>query len=416
MAAGGLFGPAPIQVAAGEIINDQYCLKEVVGAGGYAVVWKAEQTQTVGERTKPSVRRRADNLVALKFICYSSATEKEKCLREAELVASFCHCNVLRTAGPHFDFTSRNGSAAIAIPLRFYQGSTLEQFIRAKTATEENFLLYAQILAQMLSGLAYLHERKVAHRDIKADNVFLATPFSLTVSSLLPRGTVKILDFGESNRLTTHAIQTLDIGHRSYRAPEIQSSSGSDGYTTQCDMWSVGLLMLECCTGRFFADPAGAFRSKVLPHHPEWQQAVDTEIALIKPPFSQLAQIAAKLLNKEASARLTAATALSELQSIKGVPKHSRPKKRTAVASSSTPVSIPHHTTVADSRKWAHGTAAHEKSQSIKEARKDRHKKGTAAASSSTPVSDPHHKEPYGKAGSRKSPHGKGKNKRDQQG
>lgn len=90
---------------------------------------------------------------------------------------------------------------------------------------------------QMLSGLAYLHENNVVHRDINASNTLLAAG-----------GVVKLADFGVSARLKTEASRrTSFIGSPHWMAPEVVrcENSQENPYTNVCDVWSFGITCIE---------------------------------------------------------------------------------------------------------------------------------------------------------------------------
>ncbi|MFO0118418.1 MAG: protein kinase domain-containing protein [bacterium] len=87
----------------------------------------------------------------------------------------------------------------------------------------------------MSSALEYIHSRRVIHRDIKTQNLFLTG-----------NNTVKIGDFGISKVLesTTQIAMTV-VGTPYYLAPE---ACQSEPYTTKSDIWALGCVIYELCT------------------------------------------------------------------------------------------------------------------------------------------------------------------------
>nr|CAD1843185.1 unnamed protein product [Ananas comosus var. bracteatus] len=97
----------------------------------------------------------------------------------------------------------------------------------------------ALFAVKVLRGLVYLHnERRIIHRDIK--------PSNLLVNKI---GEVKIADFGVSAMLARSKEERITVtGTCNYMSPE-RISNAKYGYKS--DIWSLGLVILECAIGRF---------------------------------------------------------------------------------------------------------------------------------------------------------------------
>lgn len=93
-----------------------------------------------------------------------------------------------------------------------------------------------KISEDILRGLSYLHEKKVIHRDIKPQNILFND-----------EGEVKLCDFGVSGE-AVNSLATTFTGTSFYMAPErIQG----EPYSVTCDVWSLGLTILEVAQGVF---------------------------------------------------------------------------------------------------------------------------------------------------------------------
>lgn len=134
----------------------------------------------------------------------------------------------------------------------------MTSLLRSYGAFEEP--LVRNWVRQILSGLNYLHERDIIHRDIKGANMLVDN-----------KGGIKITDFGISKKiddsmsctfrpsvisLTTLSVALVAPGHRAHRpslqgsvfwmAPEVVKQTA---YTFKADIWSIGCLVVEMLTG-----------------------------------------------------------------------------------------------------------------------------------------------------------------------
>jgi NIMA (never in mitosis gene a)-related kinase len=118
--------------------------------------------------------------------------------------------------------------------MEYVDGGDLSQAIKqrgTKPFTEEEIM---NIFIQLVLGLQYIHDRKIVHRDIKPQNVFLTRV-----------GVAKIGDFGVARALDgTHDLCQTVIGTPYYLSPEVWSN---EPYNSQTDIWSLGCILYELC-------------------------------------------------------------------------------------------------------------------------------------------------------------------------
>eukprot|EP01138_Halocafeteria_seosinensis_P000665 gb/GECG01000681.1/.p1 GENE.gb/GECG01000681.1/~~gb/GECG01000681.1/.p1 ORF type:complete len:632 (+),score=68.81 gb/GECG01000681.1/:1-1896(+) len=95
------------------------------------------------------------------------------------------------------------------------------------------------IIKQLASGVAFLRENSLIHRDLKPQNLLL--------SGRYPSCTLKIADFGFARSLQQLDMAETLCGSPLYMAPEILNGKR---YDAKCDLWSVGAIMFELVTGR----------------------------------------------------------------------------------------------------------------------------------------------------------------------
>ncbi|KAI3942619.1 hypothetical protein MKW92_018763 [Papaver armeniacum] len=116
------------------------------------------------------------------------------------------------------------------------RGSLVDVMKQVKTILEP---YQAVVCKLVLQGLVYLHnERHVIHRDIKPSNLLVNQ-----------KGEIKITDFGVSAMLASSKGQwDTFVGTYNYMSPERISGST---YDYSSDIWSLGMVILECAIGRF---------------------------------------------------------------------------------------------------------------------------------------------------------------------
>ena len=110
--------------------------------------------------------------------------------------------------------------------------------------TEE---LVARLMTKMIGAILYCHEQGVCHRDVKLDN--------FVYESDAADAELKLIDFGLSHVLVHGGERMRDrVGTLTYMAPEVLNGSrGAEwggGYTSACDMWSLGVVAYMLLSGR----------------------------------------------------------------------------------------------------------------------------------------------------------------------
>jgi serine/threonine-protein kinase len=197
----------------------RYELREVVGRGGMATVYKAYQ---------PSL----DRLVAVKVLAYPGDPEfAARFQREARSIAALEHPNIVRV----HDYGEQDGQAYLVVQY-VEDGRTLVDLLGAPTPPLEALELVGHVLA----GLGYAHARGVIHRDVKPSNILLASP---TWPMLADFGIAKLLA-DEAAKLT---LTGLVVGTAAYMAPEQALRLPVDART---DLYAVGVVLYELLTGR----------------------------------------------------------------------------------------------------------------------------------------------------------------------
>ena len=100
------------------------------------------------------------------------------------------------------------------------------------------------LIRQILEPLAYLHKQGIAHRDLKPENIMFVNEDDTK--------NIKLLDFGFAKVIDVAHPEVSMVGTLGYKAPEVFNS---EPYTTQCDMWALGVMayILLCGFPPFFS-------------------------------------------------------------------------------------------------------------------------------------------------------------------
>lgn len=123
--------------------------------------------------------------------------------------------------------------------LEYVPGGSVAALLSNYGAFEE--ALVSKFVRQILTGLDYLHEREIIHRDIKGANILVDN-----------KGNIKISDFGISKKVEDNLLSGAKVHRPSlqgsvyWMAPEVVKQTA---YTSKADIWSLGCLVVEMLTG-----------------------------------------------------------------------------------------------------------------------------------------------------------------------
>ncbi|ONM32388.1 Mitogen-activated protein kinase kinase 3 [Zea mays] len=173
-------------------------------------------------------------ILALKKINIFEKEKRQQILNEMRtLCEACCYPGLVEFQGAFY----MPDSGQISIALEYMDGGSLADVIRVKKSIPEPVL--SHMLQKVLLGLRYLHEvRHLVHRDIKPANLLVNL-----------KGEAKITDFGVSAGLdNTMAMCATFVGTVTYMSPE---RIRNENYSYAADIWSLGLTILECATGKF---------------------------------------------------------------------------------------------------------------------------------------------------------------------
>ncbi|KAK7205173.1 negative regulator of the PHO system [Myxozyma melibiosi] len=198
----------------------QYQQLEKLGEGTYATVYKGRNRAT-GE------------LVALKEISLDSEEgTPSTAIREISLMKELKHENIVSL----YDVIHTENKLNLVFE---YMDRDLKKYMDSRGdhgALDRNTV--KSFMYQLLRGIAFCHENRVLHRDLKPQNLLINN-----------KGQLKLADFGLARAfgipVNTFSNEVVTLW---YRAPDVLL--GSRTYSTSIDMWSAGCIMAEMYTGR----------------------------------------------------------------------------------------------------------------------------------------------------------------------
>lgn len=205
----------------GRRLDGRYLLEEMIGTGGMANVYKAQDLKN-------------GQTVAVKILREEFMDNEELVRRfknESKAISILDHPHILKV----FDVSVTDKLQYIV--MEHLDGITLKEYMKQRGGplTWKETVHFAQ---QILEALDHAHRKGVVHRDVKPQNVMLQ-----------PDGQLKMMDFGIA-RISRAENQTMSekaIGSVHYISPE-QARGDVTGATA--DIYSVGIMLYEMLSGR----------------------------------------------------------------------------------------------------------------------------------------------------------------------
>jgi serine/threonine-protein kinase len=262
-------------VGPGMTFANRYEVKELLGAGGMGLVFRAMDTE-LGE------------VIALKTLKKEMLDQDPNALErfksEIRLARRISHRNVVRT----HDLGEHSGSYFIT--MEYVEGRSLKELIRERGRLPVPVTL--TVGKQLCRALEVAHAAGVIHRDIKPQNMVVQSD-----------GVLKVMDFGIARLASGHGSVThagMIVGTPEYMSPEQLMGDELDG---RADIYAVGCVLYECLVGNtpITADTPITIIAKVMEETP---RAPHTAYADIPVALSELvmACLAKKAADRPASA------------------------------------------------------------------------------------------------------------------
>ncbi|KAI7842712.1 hypothetical protein COHA_003643 [Chlorella ohadii] len=229
-----------------------WALGSHIGAGSFAIVWRARHVHTGQEaavkeialsKLNAKLRQSLESEVAiLKRIRHENIVQLLEVIEEADrlyLVMEYCQLSVRYSTficvccpQPHKQEADR-----LYLVMEYCAGGDLAHLLRAVKRLPEAAAQH--LMRQLAAGLRQMWAHHLVHRDLKPQNLLL--------SEASADATLKIADFGFARNLQPQGLAETLCGSPLYMAPEILHFHK---YDAKADLWSIGAILYELVVGR----------------------------------------------------------------------------------------------------------------------------------------------------------------------
>ncbi|XP_023991260.1 MAP/microtubule affinity-regulating kinase 3 isoform X2 [Salvelinus sp. IW2-2015] len=194
-----------------------YRLLKTIGKGNFAKVKLARHVLTGRE-------------VAIKIIdkTQMNPTSLQKLFREVRIMKILNHPNIVKL------FEVIETEKTLYLVMEYASGGEVFDYLVAHGRMKEKEARAK--FRQIVSAVQYCHQKKIVHRDLKAENLLLDADMN-----------IKIADFGFSNEFTMGSKLDTFCGSPPYAAPELFQGKKYDG--PEVDVWSLGVILYTLVSG-----------------------------------------------------------------------------------------------------------------------------------------------------------------------
>jgi eukaryotic-like serine/threonine-protein kinase len=213
--------------AEGSVIAQKYLLEGLLGEGGMGSVWRAFNLQL---ETRVAIKLLRSDL--------NTAELGERLRVEARAAAQLVHPSIVRV----FDIGEAEAGAPFIV-MELLHGESLGDMLERGPLPADHAL---QLLLPIAEALALAHSRGVVHRDLKPDNIFIATQGVALQPKLLDFGIAKLTSAVSSGAPSLTQTGTL-LGSPDYMSPE--QASGLSDVDERSDVWAFCVVLYEALSG-----------------------------------------------------------------------------------------------------------------------------------------------------------------------
>jgi len=271
----------PTRALNAPLLLGRYRPLSLIGRGGSAFVYRGRD-EYLGRD------------VAIKVFAAGRESDLEQYRRELRLLASLTHHGVVSIIDAGIDDSSPEDPRPFLV-MQLVEGQTVREFFASNPRSVRRI---GEIGFEVAEALDYVHSKGLVHRDITPSNIMLETHGAATF-----RPRARVTDFGIAITSASPEPEGDAVaGTIAYLSPE---QVRKHRLTPATDVYSLGLVLLECFTGRM-AFPGNSAQSAVI------RTATDPEIdASVPAPWSTLLT---EMLDRNPASRPTAAQAAERMR------------------------------------------------------------------------------------------------------
>ena len=202
----------------------KYKIIKTLGDGSFGVVFCAINIQTGMKIAMKQIEKLKENVI-----------DDLEIKNEINILKKLDHPNIVKIY--EFYNTKKN----YFLITEYYKYGELYNYLKFSYNETQIAVLFYQVF----SGLCYLHENNILHRDLKLENIMISD-IEKDINTGIDYFWIKIIDFGTAKIFKKSKNEKAVVGSSYYIAPEVLKQK----YNEKCDTWSIGVIMYMIIVGK----------------------------------------------------------------------------------------------------------------------------------------------------------------------